>query len=129
MRKKLWSVILTAAIAVGALAGCGQTGTIAATDTTQEADTTAEAATDNGTDAVAEAEDFLVIDLVHILVPDRIQHVLSVLGDLVEQICLQILIALVHLKLLSAERAVLDVLDVGGRRHVGADGLSARAVD
>ena len=56
MRKKLWSVILTAAIAVGTLAGCGQTGTIAATDTTQEADTTAEAATDNGTDAVAEAE-------------------------------------------------------------------------
>lgn len=82
-----------------------------------------------GCDAVAEAEDFLVIDLVHILVPDRIQHVLSVLGDLVEQICLQILIALVHLKLLSAERAVLDVLDVGVRRHVGADTVAARAVD
>ena len=55
MRKKLWSVILTAAIAVGALAGCGQTGTIAA-DTTQEADTSAEAATDNNTDTAAETE-------------------------------------------------------------------------
>lgn len=55
MRKKLWSVILTAAIAVGTLAGCGQTGTIAA-DTTQEAETTEEAATDNGTDTAAEPE-------------------------------------------------------------------------
>lgn len=55
MRKKLWSVILTTAIAVGALAGCGQTGTIAA-DTAQEADTTAEAATDNNTDTAAEEE-------------------------------------------------------------------------
>ncbi len=49
MRKKLWSVILTAAIAVGALAGCGQTGTIAA-------DTSAEAATDNNTATAAETE-------------------------------------------------------------------------
>ena len=55
MRKKLWSVILTAAIAVGTLAGCGQTGTIAA-DTAQEADTTAEAASDNETDTAAETE-------------------------------------------------------------------------
>ena len=50
MRKKLWSVILTAAIAVGTLAGCGQTGTIAATDTTQKADTATEAATDTEAD-------------------------------------------------------------------------------
>lgn len=56
MRKKLWSVILTAAIAVGALAGCGQTGTIAATDTTQEADTATEAATDTEEDPASEAE-------------------------------------------------------------------------
>lgn len=56
MRKKLWSVILTAAIAVGALAGCGQTGTIAATDTTQEADTATEAATDTEADPASEAE-------------------------------------------------------------------------
>lgn len=56
MRKKLWSVILTAAIAVGALAGCGQTGTIAATDTTQKADTATEAATDTEADPVSEAE-------------------------------------------------------------------------
>lgn len=74
-------------------------------------------------------EDLLIIDLVHLLALDGIQHAARVLGDLVEQIRLQILIALVHLKLLSAERAVLDVLDVGGRRHVGADGLSAGAVD
>ena len=56
MRKKLWSVILTAAIAVGALAGCGQTGTIAATDTTQEADTATEAATDTEADPASEVE-------------------------------------------------------------------------
>lgn len=56
MRKKLWSVILTAAIAVGTLAGCGQTGTIAATDTTQEADTATEAATDTEADPASEAE-------------------------------------------------------------------------
>ena len=56
MRKKLWSVILTAAIAVGALAGCGQTGTIAATDTTQKADTATEAATDTEADPASEAE-------------------------------------------------------------------------
>ncbi len=56
MRKKLWSVILTAAIAVGALAGCGQTGTIAATDTTQEADTATEAATDTEEDPASEVE-------------------------------------------------------------------------
>lgn len=56
MRKKLWSVILTAAIAVGALAGCGQTGTIAATDTTQEADTATETATDTEADPASEAE-------------------------------------------------------------------------
>lgn len=56
MRKKLWSVILTAAIAVGTLAGCGQTGTIAATDTTQEADTATEAATDTEEDPASEAE-------------------------------------------------------------------------
>lgn len=56
MRKKLWSVILTAAIAVGTLAGCGQTGTIAATDTTQKADTATEAATDTEADPASEAE-------------------------------------------------------------------------
>ena len=56
MRKKLWSVILTAAIAVGTLAGCGQTGTIAATDTTQKADTATEAATDTEEDPASEAE-------------------------------------------------------------------------
>lgn len=56
MRKKLWSVILTAAIAVGTLAGCGQTGTIAATDTTQKADTATEAATDTEADPAFEAE-------------------------------------------------------------------------
>lgn len=56
MRKKLWSVILTAAIAVGTLAGCGQTGTIAATDTTQKADTATEAATDTEADPTSEAE-------------------------------------------------------------------------
>lgn len=56
MRKKLWSVILTAAIAVETLAGCGQTGTIAATDTTQKADTATEAATDTEADPASEAE-------------------------------------------------------------------------
>lgn len=56
MRKKLWSVIFTAAIAVGTLAGCGQTGTIAATDTTQKADTATEAATDTEADPASEAE-------------------------------------------------------------------------
>ncbi len=56
MRKKLWSVILTAAIAVGTLAGCGQTGTIAATDTTQKADTATEAATDTEEDPASEVE-------------------------------------------------------------------------
>ena len=39
MKKKLWSALLTTAIAIGSLAGCGQTGTIASADTVQAAAT------------------------------------------------------------------------------------------
>lgn len=59
MRKKLWSVILTAALAVGTLAGCGQTGTIATdsgTTSETEANTDAEAATDTEADPASEVE-------------------------------------------------------------------------
>lgn len=51
MRKKLWSVILTAALAVGTLAGCGQTGTIAA-----ESETTAETETNTDAEAASDTE-------------------------------------------------------------------------
>lgn len=51
MRKKLWSVILTAALAVGTLAGCGQTGTIAT-----ESETTAETETNTDAEAASDTE-------------------------------------------------------------------------
>ena len=59
MRKKLWSVILTAALAVGTLAGCGQTGTIATdsgTTSETEANTDAEAASDTTADTAKSDE-------------------------------------------------------------------------
>lgn len=59
MRKKLWSVILTAALAVGTLAGCGQTGTIATdsgTTSQTEANTDAEAASDTTADTAKSDE-------------------------------------------------------------------------
>ena len=59
MRKKLWSVILTAALAVGTLAGCGQTGTIATdsgTTSETEANTDAEAASDTTADSAKRDE-------------------------------------------------------------------------
>lgn len=59
MRKKLWSVILTAALAVGTLTGCGQTGTIATdsgTTSETEANTDAEAASDTTADTAKSDE-------------------------------------------------------------------------
>ena len=59
MRKKLWSVILTAALAVGTLAGCGKTGTIATdsgTTSETEANTDAEAASDTTADTAKSDE-------------------------------------------------------------------------
>ena len=59
MRKKLWSAILTAALAVGTLAGCGQTGTIATdsgTTSETEANTDAEAASDTTADTAKSDE-------------------------------------------------------------------------
>ena len=59
MRKKLWSVILTAALAVGTLAGYGQTGTIATdsgTTSETEANTDAEAASDTTADTAKSDE-------------------------------------------------------------------------
>ena len=59
MRKKLWSVILTAALAVGTLAGCGQTGTIATdsgTTSETEANTDAQAASDTTADTAKSDE-------------------------------------------------------------------------
>ena len=59
MRKKLWSVILTASLAVGTLAGCGQTGTIATdsgTTSETEANTDAEAASDTTADTAKSDE-------------------------------------------------------------------------
>ena len=59
MRKKLWSVILTAALAVGTLAGCGQTGTIATdsgTTSETEANTDAEAASETTADTAKSDE-------------------------------------------------------------------------
>lgn len=62
MKKKLWSALLTTAIAIGSLAGCGQTGTIAVTDTAQAAATTSESVKDVASETTAAITDTQTAD-------------------------------------------------------------------